>query len=73
MDPGATSTQLKCLHITERVGSRKKVNASNLAIDPITLIEGDLHDIGKTVYDVTNETLQEFIQKHQTMLRSLKA
>jgi len=35
-----------------------------LPIDLITLTEGDLHDIGETVHDVTSEALQEFMQEH---------
>ena len=52
---------------------RKKVKALKFSIDPITLTEGDLYDIGETVRDVTNEALQDFIQEHQTMLGALKA
>jgi len=57
----------------ERSGPRKKVRASKLAIDLITLTEGDLHDICETVYDVTNEVLQEFMTEHQSVLGALKA
>lgn len=57
MDLGTTSTQLKWSCIVERLGPRKKVKASKLAINPINLIEGDLHEIGKTVYDVTSEVI----------------
>lgn len=71
-DPGTASTQLKNPHITERVGPRKKVKASKLSIESITLTEGDLHDIDETVYDVTNEALQEFMQEHQTVLGALR-
>jgi len=42
-----------------------------LAIDPITLTEGDLHDIGEMVCDVTSEALQYFMQENQTMLGSV--
>jgi len=49
------------------------VKALKLAIGPITLTEGDLHDISKTVRDVTNETLQDFMQEHQTVLRAFRA
>ena len=45
----------------------------NLAIDPITLTEGDLHEIGETVCDVIGEVLQEFMQEHQTVLGALRA
>lgn len=73
VDTGTSSTQLKHPHVAERTAPRKKVKASKLDIDLITLTEGDLHDIGETVCDVTNEALQEFIQEHQTMLEALKA
>ena len=53
MDPQIMSTQLNHQHSTEWMEQRKKVKASNLSIDPITLTEGDLHDIGETVRDVT--------------------
>ena len=72
VDPGAASTQLKCPCIVEREGPRKKVKASKLAIDPITLTEGDLHDIGEMARDVTNEALQDFMQEHQTVLGALR-
>ncbi len=58
VDPGAASTQLKCQRIVQRSGPWKKVKGSKLAIDLITLTEGDLHDIGETVRDVTSDTLQ---------------
>jgi len=64
MDPGTTSTQLKCLHTTERAGPRKKVKASKFSIDLITLTKGDLHDINEIVHDVINEALQDFMQEH---------
>jgi len=50
-----------------------KVKASRLAIDLITLIEGDLHDIGETVCDVTVKALEEFIGEHQNVLQALRA
>jgi len=43
-----------------------------LAIDLITLTEGDLHGINETVHDITNEALQDFMQMHQTMLGALR-
>ena len=63
-DPGTTYTQLKRLRIVERLDPRKKVKASKLAIDPITLTKGDLHDIDEIVRDVTSEVLQEFMTEH---------
>jgi len=73
IDPGTTSTQLKCPHITERSGPRKKVKALKLAIDLITLTEGDLHDISEMVRNVTSEVLQEFMMEHQSVLGALRA
>lgn len=61
VDAGTNSTQLKWPHIAERMGPRKKVKASKPAIDPITLIQCDLHDIGEMVQDVTSEVLQYFM------------
>lgn len=72
-DLGTASPQLKWPCITERSGPRKKVKASKLATDPITLTKGDLHDIGEMVRDITSEVLQEFMQEHQAMLGALRA
>jgi len=44
-----------------------------LAIDLITLIEGNLHDIVEMVYDVTNVVLHDFMQEDENMLGALKA
>lgn len=61
VDPQIVSTQLKHQHLTDQAGLRKKVKASKLSIDLITLTEADLHYISETVHDVTNETLQYFM------------
>jgi len=45
VDLGTTFTQLKWLRVRKRSDPRKKVKASKLAINPIILTEGDLHDI----------------------------
>lgn len=45
MDPQTASTQLKCQCPREQMRLCKKVKASMLSIDPITLFEVDLHDI----------------------------
>ena len=71
-DPRTTSTQLKRQHPTERAGSRKKVKALKLSIDLISLTEGNLHDIGEIVCDVTNEALQDFIQENRIVLGALR-
>jgi len=41
------------------------MKASKTSFDPITLTEGDLHDIDETVRDVTAEALQKFEEQHQ--------
>jgi len=64
---------MKCQHPVEQVGLRNKVKASKLSIDPITLTEGDLHDISKMLHDVTNEALQDLIQENQIVLGALRA
>jgi len=71
-DLRTTSTQLKRQHLVERAGLWKKIKASILSIDPITLIKGDLHDISETVCDVTNEALHDFMQEHQTILGAIR-
>ena len=70
---GTTSTQLKRPRVTERLGPWKKVKASKLAIDPITLTKGDLYDIGDTVHEVTKEALQEAMSQQQIVLGALRA
>ena len=72
-DPQTTSTQLKCQCPTERTGPRKKVKASKLSIDQITLTEGGFHDIGETVHDVTTKALQNFVEENQIVLGALRA
>ena len=44
-----------------------------MAIDLTILTEGDLHDIGETVRNVTSEALQEFMMGNQTILGALRA
>jgi len=48
------------------------LKASKTSFEPITLIEGDLHDIGEMVRDVTMEALQQFAEEHQTVLGGLQ-
>jgi len=50
----------------------KKTKASKTSFDPITLTEGDLHDIGETVRDVTMEALQQFEEQQQLLLGALR-
>jgi len=72
VDPQTVSTQLKSQHPSECTGPHKKVKASKLSTDPITLAKGDLHNIGETVHDVTSEALQNFVQENQIVLGSSK-
>jgi len=58
VDPHTTSDHIKHPREQEKVGSRKKYKANKVSLDPITLTEGDLHDIGDMVQDVTAEELQ---------------
>jgi len=60
VDPQETSVHIKCPREHEKRGSRKKSKATKTSLNPITLTEGDLHDIGDMVRDVTSEALQQF-------------
>jgi len=71
VDPKTASTQLKHQHLSERMGSRKKVKVSELSIDLITLTEGDLHDIGETVHEIMTEALQDLAEENQIVLGAL--
>jgi len=42
----------------EKVGPWKKSKASKTSLDPINIINGDLNDIGDTMWDATVELLQ---------------
>lgn len=44
-----------------------------LDCEPITLIKGDLYDIGDKVHEVTREALQEMMTKQQNVLGALRA
>lgn len=55
------------------MGPRKKVKESKLFINLIILMEGDLHDIGETVHDITIEALHNFAEEHQIVLGALRA
>ena len=57
----------------EKLGPWKKSKASKTSFDPITLIEGDLHDIGEMVRDLTVDILQQFAEEHQMVLVALRA
>jgi len=43
-----------------------------MSFDPITITEGDLHDIEETVRDVTVEALQQFEEQQQLVLGALR-
>jgi len=56
-DPQAMSTHIKHPREQEKGGSRKNSKATETSLDPITLIDGELHDIGDMVRDVSAEAL----------------
>ena len=58
MNPQETSAHIKRPRELEKGWSRKKSKVTKTSLDPITLIEGNLHDIDDTVRDVTAEALQ---------------
>ena len=66
-----TSNHIKHPREQEKVGLRKKSKASKVSLDPITLTEGDLHDIGDAVQDVTTEALQQFEQQQKLLLGAI--
>lgn len=43
-----------------------------MSLDPITLIEGDLNDIGDMVWDAITELLQQFEQQQQWALSAIQ-
>lgn len=67
-DPHTTSTPLKRQCPREQVGLRKKSKASKTSFDPTTLTEGNLHDIGETVQDVTMEALQQLAKENHMVM-----
>ncbi len=71
-DPQAMFAHIKHPREKEKAGSRKKSKATKTLLDPITLIEGDLHDIGDTMRDVTMEALQQFEQQKQIILGAIQ-
>jgi len=58
-------TPLRTKHTKDpkKEGPRKKSKSSKTSLDPITLTEGDLNDIGDMVQDATAELLQQFNQQ----------
>jgi len=67
-----TSTQLKHQQPQEKAVSRKKTKASKTSLDPMTLTEGDFHDIRVAVRDVITEALQQFKKQQQLVLAALR-
>lgn len=59
---------VKCNRDPEKVGPQKKLKASKMSLDPITLMEGDLNDISDTVRDSIAELLEQFKQQQQQAL-----
>jgi len=57
VDPGSTSIQLKRPHGPEKTAVKKKVKVTKTSVDPITLTEGDLFNIGETIHEVTKDAL----------------
>jgi len=57
-DPSTTSTQLKRPHDPKKLGPRKKGKATKTSDDLITLTEGDLLDLSKTIREVIEDVLQ---------------
>jgi len=68
MDPKMTPLPTKHNRDPEKVGPWKKSKASKTSLDPITLMEGPLNDIGDKVKDATVKLLQQFKQQHQQAL-----
>ena len=52
------SIRIKRPRELEKGGPKKKSKAPKTLLDPITLTEGDLHDIDDIVRDATMEALQ---------------
>lgn len=52
-NPQETSAHIKCPRELEKGGPRKKSKKTKTLLDPITLIEGDMHDISDIVWGVT--------------------
>lgn len=67
-----TPFQVKRTREQEKVGSRKKCQARKSSLDPVTLIEGDLNDIGDMVRDATVELLQQFEQQQKKALVAIQ-
>ena len=61
-DPQEMFTHIKCRRELEKGGSRKQSKVTKTSLDPITLTEGDLHDISDIVKDANVEALQQFEQ-----------
>ena len=72
MDPQETSTCIKHSRELEKGRYKKKSKATKTSLDPITLTEDDLYDIGDTVRDVTGlQELQTCASQAGTVSTSL--
>jgi len=71
VDPQEMSACIKCLREFEKGESRKKFKATKTSMDPITLMEGDLYDIGDIFSDVTMKALEQFEKKQQIFLGAI--
>lgn len=72
MEPQETSTHIKHPRELEKGGSREKSKATKTSLDPITLTEGDLHDIDDIVRDVNTKNLKQFDQRQQIILGAMQ-
>lgn len=72
VDPQEMSDYIKHLRELEKGGSIKKSKATKTSLDPITLTEGDLYDIGDTIMDVTAKALKQFERQQQDVLGAIQ-
>lgn len=71
VDPSTTSTQINRLHDPEKTTPKNKGKATKTSVDPITLTEGDLLDIRKTIWEVAEGALQGLRMEQNTVLGAL--
>lgn len=72
VDSQEMSTHIKRPKELEKGGSRKKSKVTKTSLDPITLIEGDLHDFGDIVRDATADALQQFEKQQKIILGTIQ-
>jgi len=56
----------------EKEGLYKNMKATKSSLDPITLTEGDLDDIGDKVWGTTSELMQQFEQQQKKALSAIQ-